>query len=276
MFAVETLPTDPSTDLESHLLYLRMHFDLVAPLVYALEDIDGRNDDATLQDAGDLRSELRRMAPAWWKNRNLQNLPGALSLNVGAPVLRRVISYTFRVASAGMDLYRPDVYAYVVNSGKASQQQLRRDYVMRLGMLQGIRQLIDKIGFDRLTQNESQSGLGEPITLGTGLVIAIVLVAVILTFALVAVSIVVAFNVMLSSVAKDCNRQFEQTGQQSPLCQQVPGVIDRLANSQPKLPSDWTDKLARYGLLAGGAILAVVFLPEIVRSVKGGVKEARS
>ncbi len=201
--------------------------------------------------------------------------------------VRALISYAFDAIETGWGAHIGDNPQRLIEAGVMTADELERDYLLRLASYQAMFELLTNESTRFLMIREQPaSGLGAaPAAAGGavvigGLAISYPVAITIAVVVVIGVCLLIASlyqinrgNELLDKARQGCMIQFQQYGKESQFCQDLPQQFGAAATKTPL--DKFTEDLTTYLLIGGAGVLAIMFLPEITRSIREARREAR-
>lgn len=278
-YLVEVLPGSATRD--EHQLWFMFWRDMAKLNVEVMKGLTGlkSTDYGILRDVKQVTDEILSRSSTWEKFLGGAMLPVTVGLKFTLRQMRSLIIYGFEVADAGWGAHMADMPETLMAAGTMTAAELEADYLKRLGMYQAIFHLLTDQDTRFLLGAEDQSGVnGGHDALGlepfTALIILAVVSIVAIAFVVYSYLQLVETNALYERQMNECHRAFIATGQESKLCKALPKELNKALADNPA--NILAEQLTKYALIAGGVVLTVMFLPEIMASVRAAQAEGRA
>jgi hypothetical protein len=279
-FGVKVLPVDATREEHAGWLAVWRANAMISlvPLkaIYKIES----ESTATARGAAQAEKLITEDASTWESILGAVRAPYQVFGKLGRKPFAQFIVYAFDALEAGWGAHIAGNPEQLIANGAFTARELERDYMVRLACYQAIFELITnprtvKIWFPDAEEDSAQ-GLGNFVitpTIAAIIVAAIAIVVVGFVLLVLGIFSVVAFNKVMSQQIDKCHEQFKATGKESKLCLSFPGYMAEFAKKPPG--EAWGDQLKLYAVVGGVAFLGIMFMPEIVRSVREARRESR-
>lgn len=197
------------------------------------------------------------------------------STELAASTVRNVLILAFVTATWGMPAHTPNVSMMLVGEDIMSPEDLAADYKRRIGVFQAIAKLGKSGALDPLFAQKKSLGLA-PVVIGgvavSGwLIIALVSIAAI-TLAFIVISLYALFQTtrLIDKYAeKFC---LDQQGNPIPAtagpCMEWLSDLNQANTDLAKGPQKLLNTVLTYGAIGLGVYAAIVFMPDVIRSLR--------
>lgn len=281
-FVKEQTPLDPAYQLELLMMYEDQARKVVEalPQPYVLPE-------TTVEDMATMKTDMKDLASQ--VSASVSNP----SVVVPGAIMRSFIVGAYVTATYHAQMFAPNPRAALLNSGEFTADEINTDLGRRINVLKAIA-LIGKSPlliplYEEAAQQKGTQGLGfAPVVIG-GVAVAseLVIAAVVIGLAVIAALAYVAVSIFLVA---DTNRRasklveqicFDKDGKPYPATAKP--CLDAALEMQNEAarrvgeggPGGIVDKVILYGAIGLGVYAAIVFLPDIIRSVRSS-KQAMS
>jgi hypothetical protein len=250
----------PPDDPAGRLQFLAQHLQYVEQIIAKLPLPGYIAEDQALRDMNSVRDLLDK----------LKDVTVSTAFQLPGDVMRNVILGLWHVCNYGVKVHSPEWRQLALTNKVMTAAELEQDYLARLGVMQVIIRIQQSGALNPLfAKKGSITSLGEPIT--TIAIVAIVATAVVLValgYALMQWTVLSLNNKkILDRLDKIC---FDSQGRpieavKADCVKAYQDANDKLNTQGPKNP---IEDLVKYAAIGGAVYLGVLFLPDIVRTLR--------
>lgn len=277
-FLVEMLPA--SATREEHaawFLFSRVNAMTMVNSMKALTDVQS-SDFTILSDVNKLAQQVEQKSSLWEQFVGAASVPPTVALRATARQLRSLVLYAFEVADAGWGAHMGTVPDRLIADGTLTAEEMEADYMRRLAIYQAVFQLLTNEETRFLMTGEEPSLSGAQALGLTGAEIAAVIIGILAIVFVCACAYsayqTYAVNAVFERQSEKCLKAFIATGQESEACKAVPKEWGKNVTKNPA--NVLSEDLVFYLTVAGGIFVGVMFLPEIMASIRMARSEARA